>query len=112
MPFRAVLRLCASVGLVAAAAGQTASLPGQHSPPSLQILPQRPDLTLLDAPKQCSIPLKWANVQKSKSDPRSEKWVGPHPERVDPIYARAPAPTCTFDEETGIEKKQSAARPK
>ena len=48
---------------------------------------------------QCSIPLKWAKAPKSAPDPRGRKWIGPHPERVDPIYGPTPAPVCTDTED-------------
>ncbi len=58
-------------------------------------LPPDPGLKLTTSPqKQCSIPLKWAKVQKSAPDPRGRKWIGPHPERIDPMYAAPPAPVC------------------
>lgn len=139
MPFRTVLCLLASAGLIAAE-GQSSSAPGSSSqqPPAVtnkkdfvnpnlgglirppdarsqsankpftivepkSLTPDQP-AKLLEGTKECSIPLKWAKIQKSAPDPRGEKWIGPHPERVDPIYGPTPAPVC-MDAENKLSAK-------
>jgi hypothetical protein len=59
-----------------------------------ELPPDQAPKLMTNAAKQCSIPLKWAKIQKGTPDPRSEKWIGPHPNKIDPIYAAPPAPVC------------------
>jgi hypothetical protein len=129
MPFRTVLCLVGSAGLLVAV-GQNSSAVAENNQqppavtkkndfvnPNLAGLLQPPDAhskswnnglmnlepkllapnqpaKLESGTKECSIPLKWARIQKSAPDRQGEKWIGPHPERMDPIYGRTPAPVC------------------
>ncbi len=111
LPFRTVLCFCAFAGLLAAADAKdfvnpnplgTVTATGEAAPwvgkfdfrPAILIYPPEAIPKLPTASKQCSIPLKWANIGKSNPDPRGEKWIGPHPERLDAIYGPNPAPAC------------------
>jgi len=129
MPFRTVLCLCAAAGLLAA--DQPANEQGSPTPNPRNFAPKdfvNPDLggllkqprnfpklfrgqpfVSVTEPQQCSIPLKSTKVQNGHPDPRGTKWVGPHPERIDPIYGPNPAPACREinDEKSAKGKKPS-----